>query len=73
VRADLREPPLEERRVAVVQLAGDRELEHAVAEELQPLVRVGAVRSPGGVGEDVVEPVVGQPVDEPPEVFTGAR
>ena len=32
---------------------GRRQLEHAVAEELEPLVRGRAVRRPGAVGEDV--------------------
>ena len=52
VRADLRHPPLAEVRVAVVERARDRELEHAVAEELEPLVRGRPVGSPGRVGED---------------------
>ena len=39
VRADLRQPALGEVGEAVVERAGDRQLEDAVAEELQPLVR----------------------------------
>jgi hypothetical protein len=35
-----------------VQRVGDRELEHAVAEELEPLVRVAALARPRGVRED---------------------
>src|SRR5204862_3561236 len=46
VRADLREPALAEVRVALVQLARDRELEHAVAEKLQPFVRGGPLTRP---------------------------
>ena len=35
-----------------VQRVRDRELEHAVAQELEPLVRVVALARPRGVGED---------------------
>ena len=40
------------------------ELEDAVAEKLQPLVRRSPVRRPRGVREDVAEPLLGQPVDQ---------
>ena len=56
VRADLRQPTLGELRVAVVQVPGDRELEDAVAEELQALVRGRPVRRPRGVREDLLLP-----------------
>jgi hypothetical protein len=52
VRADLGEPSLGEVRKALVEGASDGELEDAVAEELQPLVRRGAVGRPRGVRED---------------------
>src|SRR5581483_6804752 len=51
VRADLRQPPLRELGEAVVQVARDGELEDAVAEELEPLVRGRPVRRPGRVRE----------------------
>ena len=35
-----------------VERVGDGELKDAVAEELEPLVRVGALARPRGVGED---------------------
>jgi hypothetical protein len=78
VRADLREPALGELRVAEIQLAGDRELEDAVAEELEPLVRRGAIGRPGRVGEDVLEPLLRERLDQalewrwPLAVSTGA-
>ena len=67
VRADLRQPALGGVRIAVVERPRDRELEHAVAEELQPLVRGRPVGRPGGVREDVLEPLARQRVDQPPE------
>ena len=57
MRADLGEPALGEVGEAVVQSLRDRELEHAVAEELEALVRRRAVRRPGGVREDGLEPL----------------
>jgi hypothetical protein len=56
VRADLREAPLGGVRETVVERAGDGELEDAIAEELEPLVRRAAIRSPRRVREDVIEP-----------------
>ena len=64
VRADLRQPALGEVGVVVVERARDRELEHAVAEELEPLVRGRTIGRPGRVREDVLEPLLGQPVDQ---------
>jgi hypothetical protein len=64
VRADLREPPLGGVRVPVVQLLRDRELEDAVAQELEALVGGGAVGRPGRVREDVLEPLARQPLDQ---------
>jgi len=40
---------------AVEHCPSDRELEHAVAKELEPLVRLCTVFRPGGVGEDLLE------------------
>jgi hypothetical protein len=50
--AHLRELPLREVRMLRVQRMSDCKLEDAVAEELEPLVRVVAIASPRGVGED---------------------
>jgi hypothetical protein len=55
VRTDLRQAPLGEVGIALVERLRDRELEHAVAQELEPLVRRGTVGSPRGVREDVLE------------------
>ena len=52
VRAELRHLPLVEVREAVVERVGDRELEHGVAEELEPLVRLAALGGPARMGED---------------------
>ena len=71
VRADLRQPALGQVGVAVVQMPCDGQLEHAVAEELEPLVRRRPVGRPRRVGEDVLEPVRRQRADqlgEPPNV-----
>jgi hypothetical protein len=68
VRADLREATFGGATEAVEHGTGDRELEHAVAEELEPLVGLGAVLRPGGVGEDLLEPVVRQLSDESAEL-----
>jgi hypothetical protein len=46
----------------------DRELEDAVAEELEPLVRRGAVVRPGGVREDLLDLVGGQLRDQATEL-----
>ena len=66
--ADLREASLGRRTEPVEDRAGDGELEDAVAQELQALVRVGAVFRPGGVREDLLEPVGGQLRDQPTEL-----
>jgi hypothetical protein len=65
VRADLGQPPLREVRVALVQRAGDGQLENAVAEELEPLVRGCSVSRPRRMREGVVRPRRGQLVDQP--------
>ena len=77
VGADLRHPPLRELRVALVERPRHRQLEHAVAEELEPLVRGRPVGRPRRVGEDVIEALLGERLDQPLElgdaVATGAR
>jgi hypothetical protein len=73
VRADLGQPPLGEVREAIVERPRDGQLEDAVAEELEPLVGGGAVRSPGGMSEDVLDPLDRKPVDQPPELRGIAR
>ena len=57
VRTDLREAPFGGVAEAVVDRTRDGELEDAVAEELQPLVRRGPLVGPGRVGEDLREAV----------------
>ena len=68
VRADLRQPSLGKVREALVQLARDCQLEHAVAEELEALVGGRAVDRPRGVREDVLQPLGRQPVEQPLEL-----
>ena len=65
VRADLRQPPFLKVGKALVQRACDRELQDAVPEKLQPLVRGRPVRSPRRVRECVLRPLGGQLVDQP--------
>ena len=55
VRTHLREPTLGSRAEAVEDGARDRELEDAVAEELEPLVRVGPVVDPRRMREHLLE------------------
>jgi hypothetical protein len=64
VRADLRQAALGEVRIALVERLGDRELENAVAEELETLVRLGAFGGPRRVCEDVRQPRRRQRVDQ---------
>jgi hypothetical protein len=71
VGADLREPALREVRVALVERARRGQLEDAVAEELEPLVRGRPVGRPGGVREDVVPPLRRQLLDQPAEFGSG--
>jgi len=59
VRADLRQPPLGEVGIALVQLARDRKLEDAVAEKLETLVRGGALARPRRMCVDLLGPVLG--------------
>jgi len=73
VRADLRQPTLAELGVAIVERAGDGELEDAVAEELEPLVGRGAVGRPSGMGENVLEPRRWERQNQPPEAVRRSR
>jgi hypothetical protein len=57
VRADLGQPPFGGSGEAVEDRARDRELEDAVAQELETFVRVGPVLDPRGVREDLLEPL----------------
>ncbi len=66
--ANLREPPLSGILEAVEDRARDRELEDAVPQELEPLVRLGAVLRPGRVREDLLEPFLRQLGDQTPEL-----
>ena len=68
VGADLREPPLGRVAEAVEDRSRDRELEDAVAEELEALVRGRRVLRPRGVREDLLEPVGGQLRDQAAEL-----
>jgi hypothetical protein len=68
VRANLREPALGGIAEAVVDGPRDRELEDAVAQELEPLVRVGPVVRPGRVLEDLLEAFGRELGDQPPEL-----
>ena len=67
VRTDLRQLPLGVLGEAVVEGARDHEAEHAVAEELEPLVRLDPVLGLGGMAEDLLEPHGRQRVDQPRE------
>jgi hypothetical protein len=64
VRADLRQAPFRVRRIPLVQRVGDGELEDAVAEELEPLVRDRALGRPRGVRVDLICAVRWQRFDE---------
>ena len=68
MRAHLGEFALGEVRMARVQGVRDRELEHAVAEELEPLVRGATVARPGGMREDGLRQLRREPVDQLCEV-----
>jgi hypothetical protein len=74
VRPDLRELPLGEVGIALVELPCNRELEDAVAEKLEALVRGGAIRRPGRVREDVLQAFRRELEDQSVEAgVTGAR
>jgi hypothetical protein len=71
VRADLGEPALREVGKPLVEGARDGELEDAVAEELEPLVRGGAVGRPRGVGEDRLQALRRERLDQALELRPG--
>ena len=74
MRPNLRQLTFRVVREALVQLAGDRELEDAVAQELEPLVRRPTVERPRRVREDVLQPLRRERVDQALEGCpTGAR
>ena len=68
MRANLGEAPFRSSAEAVEDRSRDRELEDAVSEELEPLVRVGAILDPRRVSEDLLESVRGQLGDQPAEL-----
>src|SRR5262249_32531400 len=68
VGTNLREPPLGEVRVPVVEGPRDRELEHAVAEELEPLVGRGRGRRPTGMRVDLLRARLREALDRPAEL-----
>jgi len=65
---DLGETPLRGRAETIEDSARDRELEDAVAEELEALVRCRAVVGPRGMREYLLEPVGRQLVDQAAEL-----
>jgi hypothetical protein len=69
VRPDLREPSLRGLGEAVEDGARDRELEDAVPEELEPLVRLRADLGPGSVREDLLLPFGRELRYQPPELL----
>jgi hypothetical protein len=68
VCARLCQLPLREVGVARVERMRDRQLEDAVAEELEPLVRLGPLGRPGRVGEDGLRQLRRERVDQLREV-----
>jgi hypothetical protein len=57
MRADLRQPALGQVRIPVEEGSRDGELEDAVAEELEPLVRSRPIGRPRRMGERVLDPL----------------
>jgi hypothetical protein len=68
VGADLREPPLGRVAEAVVDRTRDRELEDAVPEELEALVRGRTLVRPGRMGEDLIQAIGRKLRDQPAEL-----
>jgi hypothetical protein len=64
MRPNLRQPALRQFRIPVVERPRYGELEDAVAEELEPLVRVGAVGGPRGMGKRVLDQLRRELVDQ---------
>jgi hypothetical protein len=75
MRENLRHPAFGEVRIAVEEIAGDCEIQDAVAEELESLVGGGAVGRPVRMREDTLEPLPGERLDQVPELvrFSGRR
>src|SRR5579862_6462159 len=67
----LGQPPFGEVGMPLVERVRDRELEDAVAEEFEPLVRRDALARPRGVREDDLRHVRRQSVDQLREIATG--
>jgi hypothetical protein len=67
--ADLGQPTFRSVWKTIEHRPCDRELEHAVAEELEPLVRLRAVFRPRCVGEDLLEASGGKLVDQAAELI----
>jgi len=70
VRTDLRQPSLGKVGMPRVQRVGDRQLEDAVPEEFQALVRGGPVDRPGRVREGSRRRLARQRVDQPGELYS---
>jgi hypothetical protein len=68
MRARLGQPPFLEVGMAFEQRMADGELENAVAEELEPLVRLSPLDRPGRVGEDGLRQLRRERVDQLREV-----
>ncbi len=68
VRADLREPTLGRSAEPIEHCARDGELEDAVAQELEPLVRLRAILGPGRVREHLLEAALRQLPNEATEL-----
>jgi hypothetical protein len=68
VRADLGESAFRRVCEAIEDRPRDRELEHAVSEELEPLVGLRAVFRPRRVGEDLLAPSGRKLVDQAAEL-----
>jgi hypothetical protein len=74
VRPDLRQLTLGELGVPLVELPRDRQLEDAVAQELEALVGGRTIRRPGRVREDVLQALRRELEDQRVEGgVTGAR
>jgi hypothetical protein len=71
VCARLRQPAFEEVRMARIERIRNRELEDAVAEELEPLIRGAPLARPGRVREDGLRQLRRKRVDQLREVSRG--
>ena len=73
MRPHLRQPSLGRRAETIEDRARDRELENAVAQELEALIRVRAVLDPRRVSEDLLEPVGRKLRDQAAELVRPGR